>query len=227
MRSLEWITDSRRVIQQESWLTLESEIMWAINSESDIVILENTKQVIAVFVASGLDSEALSWVFKTWSELEERSRDMWHVVVPLIKIPEVKDDPPDLTHGNFNVRLARQLRETYGVDDDDTPVLVFDDFNEEVQQRQVSLKGDEGERKQVITAIESFMIDKVKQNGKDAVFSDLGRRAVVGELVDYMAMQKIKRSAFKLVPKVGSALAKIAITQGAKMVAISHGIHIP
>jgi hypothetical protein len=203
---------------------LGGKIMIPINSASDILYLERRKQVVAVFVASGLDPGALSWVFNTWWELEARSGDMWHVVVPLRKVPTHKEDPPDLTHQNFNVDLAKKFRETYGVSDGDTPTLVFDDFNDEVQQRQVSLKGDEEERKHIIRAIETFMNAKVAASGEPAVFSDLGRMTIVGELVDYLAMQKIKRAAFRLVPKVGSALLKIAISQGLKRIANVHGI---
>jgi hypothetical protein len=197
--------------------------MEPVNSYDDVIWLEKKKQIIAVFVASGLDPKALTYVFQTWYELGRRSGQRWHVVVPLNKIPQHADDPLLLTHENFNGELAEQIRTIYGVSDDETPVLVFDDFNDEAHQLKVSL-ADEGDRARVIGAIDVFMKQHVPDNVQ---LADKDRAALIGMLYSYLQVQGIRRTAFGLLPKAGSALAKVAISQGAKWLARGHGAPIP
>ncbi|MGY3406084.1 hypothetical protein ACVWZV_002197 [Bradyrhizobium sp. GM5.1] len=197
--------------------------MEPVNSYEDVVYLEKRKQIVAVFVASGLDTDAVKWVFDTWFELGRRSGDRWHVVVPLKRMPLDENDTSVLVPNNFNVELAEQMRNVYGVTDAETPVLVFDDFNDEARQMMVSLNDKEG-RKDVILAIERFM----KQEMPDGVqLSDTDRQNMTAKLVRRLQAENIKQSAFTFAANTGSALSKIAFQAAFKAAAHAAGIPLP
>jgi hypothetical protein len=119
------------------------------------------------------------------------------------------------------------MQKTYGVDDEDTPCLIFDDFNDEVQQMKVGL-GDFEEAKRVALKIQHFMEGKV---GPDQRLDDYRRRELTAELVAHMRNEQIKQALLGWAPKAGSALAKIAgsklVQEGAKWYLRAHGAPIP
>jgi hypothetical protein len=191
-----------------------------VNSYRDLMRLEEKKQIVAVFVASGLDTEAIKWVFDTWSEINRRSGDRWHVVVPLINMPFHERDFSVLTNQNYNTELAQEIRDVYGIADEDTPALVFDDFNDEARQMTVSLF-DKEERKAIILEIERFM-NVETPNGKP--LTDAERQATNAKLIAHLQMQRLKRSAFGWAKKQGSALGKIVLQGAFKGALKAHGM---
>jgi hypothetical protein len=201
--------------------------MEAINSYDQVIDLEQRKQVVAVFVASLLDVQAISWIYDTWRDLNWRSGDRWHIVVPLINLPRNEHDFERLVPNNFNYELARQIQKIYGVADEDTPCLIFDDFNDEVQQMKVGL-GDFEEAKRLILKIQRFMDEEVGSNER---LSDHRRRELTAKLVAHLRNDEIKQALLGWAPKAGSALAKIAsnklVQEGAKWVLRAYGAPIP
>jgi hypothetical protein len=97
---------------------------------------------------------------------------------------------------------------------------VFDDFDDAEKQVQVSLT-DKDERKDIMLGIENFMANTVI--GAE-LLTDSDRKKVTGELINYLQKERVKRSIIKFVPKIGSALAKIAVNGGIKAYAAAHAI---
>src|ERR1700682_5435374 len=91
--------------------------------EDEIAALEPKKVIVSVFILSGYDRSAYKWVLDTWKQIDEDTGANWVLLVPVNR------------RGSFpreiDVSLSDRIREMYGIDRQQTPCLVFDNFVED------------------------------------------------------------------------------------------------
>lgn len=182
--------------------------MYAIATVNELEFFERSKAVISVLLAESYDRSLLQWVAASWNELHSDSGMNWHVIIPsrtgvaAHTIAEgIYDRGAQYLSNNYNTELSRELLDFYGISRDKSPVLVFDDFNEEKHQRYIPISGRSEEELKKIFKTTAKLISKNTNNPQ----TDIDRSTLTDRAVDHISMQIAAKTAQKAVSIISSA----------------------
>jgi hypothetical protein len=173
--------------------------MEGITSAEDIVRLEPQKVIVSVFLLTGYDHSAAEWLQKSWRQIHLDSGSSWWLLVPTEK-PGAVGQPVDV-----DVALSAQLREMYGVTEEQTPCIVFDNFIDEAQQNVLSLKGDEELRKKMMVKMSRLIKTEVEKLGNKPR-TDRWRREVTGKVFNSAQWELGEIKMLKVAEKTASVI---------------------
>ncbi|MCK1538677.1 MULTISPECIES: hypothetical protein [unclassified Bradyrhizobium] len=173
--------------------------MEGITSAEGIVKHEPEKVIVSVFLLTGYDHSAAEWLQKAWRQIHLDSGESWWLLVPT-KNPQSEGQPVDIDE-----ELSAELREMYGVTEEQTPCMVFDNFIEEAQQNVLSLKGDETLRKNMMLKMSRLIKDEVDKLG-DKPRSDRWRRQVTGRVFNSAQWERAEIKLLHVAKKAASVL---------------------
>ena len=165
--------------------------------EDEIAALEPKKVIVSVFILSGYDRSAYKWVLDTWKQIDEDTGANWVLLVPVNR------------RGSFpreiDVSLSDRIREMYGIDRQQTPCLVFDNFVEDEHQKVLSLKGGDDLLKNMMLSMKERIDVELNTLG-DAPRTDRWRYEVTDKLFragqwsrDESGLLTVAKKAFSLV----------------------------
>lgn len=171
--------------------------MIGVTSAEEIAHLERQKVIISVFVASGYDREVVQWLQDTWQQLHIDTGDHWYLLVPVLN-PGLPGIPSDV-----NFELADEIRSYYGLDEEATPCLVFDNFLDE-RQNVLSLKGDDDLRKKMMIRMKNI----INAEGQKP-HTDLWRQHVTGKLFNSGQWTHVEKQLLKMTKEAASLLPNV------------------
>lgn len=146
--------------------------MEEITSADEIASLEPRKVIVSVFILSGYDRSAKEWLLDTWKQIHADTGANWVLLAPVERrgfFPEI------------DFALSARIREMYGIDERQTPCLVFDNFVEEEHQKVLSLKGDDELRKKMMLSMKRCIDTELEALG-DKRRTDRWRKEVTEKL---------------------------------------------
>jgi len=177
--------------------------MLGIISANEIAKFRKRKIIIGIFIATGMDKDAIEWLQSSWEDIHKASGRYWHLLVP------VKEKSQQSTPAGFNVGLSDELRGEYGIVCEQTPCIIFDNFDGTNPQLEVSLRGTNSDRKAAMLFVAEFLQAKA-EGSKRAERSEKWRKETLKELSRSLTERKI--AAFT--KKSFSWLARLAIEIG-------------
>lgn len=179
--------------------------MWAIVSTDDLSSFERGGRLVGVLVAQQFDRDVLNWVFDSWEELHFRSGANWHIAVPCSRAP-LGNPRPELR--DFDPHLSNQLREMYGIDWRDTPVLVLDNFADEDRQVYLKIGERESDRKAMFNEMAEFINRRMSESDYPT-HNDTARRRMIADLYDHMRLREAGGALLKLATNAASVAARL------------------
>jgi hypothetical protein len=176
--------------------------MMGITSADQIVKLEPQKSIVGVFLATGYDRDAIEWLQSAWSDIHMASGEYWYLLVP-VRAESLPGMPREI-----DIELSAEIRGMYGIDERQTPCIVFDNFDESVHQRTVTLIGTDDSRKKTMLAVAKILRESAEKLG-DAGRTDRWRRQVIDELHDRIRAHEVGAFIIGRAPKAFSLLPKV------------------
>jgi hypothetical protein len=179
--------------------------MWAIVSTNELSSFEQGGRLVGILIAQQFDRDVLNWVFDAWEELHFLSGTNWHIAVPCSRAP-VGNRRPE--RRDFDPQLSNQLRELYGIDRSDTPVLVLDNFADEDRQVYLKIGERERDRKAMFNEMAKF-INRRRSESDYPTNNDTSRRRMIADLYNHMKLREAGGALLKLAPEAASAAARL------------------
>jgi len=179
--------------------------MEGVTSADQIATFEPKKVIVSVFIISGYDLKVAEWLDHAWNQIHFDSGAHWYLLVP------VKEKSDLGLPMSIDVRVSNEIREMYGINKNQTPCLVFDNFLEDRQYR-LSLKGNDEYRKLLMLDMAKRLKEEVEMLGGQGP-TDQWRREVTERLFttgQLSGVQSVLTSnAFSFLSAGAKALAKI------------------
>ncbi len=181
--------------------------MWAITTLKELDFLEREKAIVSVLLAENYDSDLIDWISASWQDLHSDSGMNWHIAVPChkniepSKIYEFSQKPAPKRYSDYyDSGLARKIMRLYGLNNNHSPVLLFDDFNESRHQRYISLSEfSKADLRRIFKSAAAY-IEQLPR----PPFSDAKRSQYSDELLDIMIKAHAGNKIIKLAPQVFS-----------------------
>jgi hypothetical protein len=161
--------------------------MHAIVGPEDLEFLGEEGKLVGILVAQQIDLDPLDWIFRSWPGLHDLSGANWHIAIPCEANPERPDPPP--IH-EFNIPFSNRLRDMYGIDPAELPVLVLDDFRDESRQLYLKISHNQGARIAMLRNMAEFIKGYV-QDPTYPGHNDLGRYKLIGALYNHIQSEQI------------------------------------
>ena len=162
--------------------------------------LEKQGTLVGILIAQQLEQTVLKWIFRSWPQLHQDSGMNWHIAIPCEANPERQGHPG--IH-EFNFSLSDQLREMYGIDLAEGPVLVLDDFRDETRQLYLKISRSEEERVDMFNSMTTFINGYVR-DPKYRGHNDRGRHQLISALFNHMQRRRILHTFIKSAPNAAS-----------------------
>jgi hypothetical protein len=164
--------------------------MHPIVGPEDLDSLEEQGTLVGILVAQQLEQAVLGWIFQSWPQLHQQSGMNWHIAIPCEANPKRQGHPG--IH-EFNFSLSDQLREMYGIDLAEGPVLVLDDFMDEHRQLYLKISHNEVERVRMFNSMTTFINGYVRDPNYRG-HNDLGRYQLISALYNHIQGERIFQS---------------------------------
>jgi hypothetical protein len=159
-------------------------------------------RVIGLFVATGYDQDAIAWLQSAWNNIHEDSGENWDLLVPVQGQSSLPQQPKDV-----DGVLGAQFRDWYRLLPEQTPCIIFDNFNGSSRQKLVSLKGSEGNRNAALYDIAEFMKRQDQHEGDSQKW--LAER--IDALYSHVQKGNLRRNAWHIAPHAFSLVAEAAM----------------
>ncbi|WP_412033147.1 hypothetical protein ACLIR7_07210 [Nitratireductor aquimarinus] len=173
--------------------------MWGIVGPDKVSHFEDGRSIVGVFVASGYDHDTIDWVFRSWRQFNRDFDARWHLLIPTT-VP-IDDERTKIDANTFNVALAEELRQTYGLRRKELPGIVFENFNDEEPQLFIPLRNRDSEQlRSFFEACERRMaIDRPELANRYRYRSE-----IIGEIVNEDRLKQLTPFVARLVKSTGS-----------------------
>jgi hypothetical protein len=158
-------------------------------------------RVVGVFVANGYNEDAISWLQSAWENIHRDSGENWDLLVPVRGL-----GAPAMPR-NIDVALGDDIREMYRLPREQTPCIIFDNFNGSARQKLVSLKGTEADRNSRLFDIVEFMKQQDQHEGGSKEW--LAER--IDDLYGFVRKKDVRRNAWHIAPHAFSLIAEAAL----------------
>jgi len=178
--------------------------MHGITSYDDIAKREKTHQarLIGIFIEHGYDSDARRWLMDTWAAINRDSKDNWDLLVPVTGLTGHVPNSVD-------IHLCDLIRRNYGLEDEDVPCIVLDNFNGSRNQVVLSLRGSDEDRKFLLTNVSNVMasetVREINRKSKNC------REQMIRHVVKHLRTLKLRKDAVKYAPTAFSLFTKTAL----------------
>ncbi|MDO8912311.1 MAG: hypothetical protein Q8N10_03375 [Phenylobacterium sp.] len=179
--------------------------MFGVVGVGNLQELERENAFVGVFLATGYDVSALSWLTSVWDTLHFQSGPRWHLAAPTTW--PVRGDRAEVAVSNYDVRLSLDLARMYGLTQSDLPCIVLDSFTDDLHQLHIPFPESERDRRRLIEVICRYVASHGPA-GWPEDWKPGWRGKLNAGLFDHLQRDQIFRAGLKFVPHVGTLLLK-------------------